>query len=144
MDAKQHRQQFGKHYRTSIYAAHSRGASAGMGNSVVMVLDLRDQLARDLAASMITSEQLARKTATSRHTVPKLVAPMTQADAANLLGTRSRKAAKLVQTPVGTSRFRAVIIGYGGMTCTDLQLTDESSPAATKTTRKPVNVASKK
>ena len=144
MDAKQHRQQFGKHYRASIYAAHSRATSSGIGDAVVMVLDLRDQLARDLAASMITGEQLSRKTSTSRHSVPKLVAPMSQADAATLLGTRSRKAAKLVQSPVGTARFRAVIIGYGGMTCTDLQLDGAPSPATGKPTRKPANVPFKK
>jgi hypothetical protein len=121
VDAKQNRQQFGRDCRSSVIAAHHRGMVQGISEPVVMVLDLRDRLAKDLARTLQTNLQFSNSRSNVPSDLASVVEPMSQADATALIAARSAPAAKLVKSGVKPAHIRVVIVGYGGMTCTNVR-----------------------
>jgi hypothetical protein len=120
VDAKRNRQQFGRDCRNSVIAAHHRGMAQGISEPVVVVLDLRDRLASDLARTLQTNLQFS----TSRSNAPDLISvvePMSQANATALIAARSAPASKLVKAGIKPAHIRVVIVAFGGMTCTNLR-----------------------
>jgi|GraSoiStandDraft_46_1057282.scaffolds.fasta_scaffold21077_5 hypothetical protein len=120
MDAKQRRRRFAQNCRSSVYRVHAKALAGGMKNPIVLALDLRDRLACEFALSVMTPEKLAKKIAvdTRNDLAPLLVFPMPSDEAAALVGGRSSKAGELLRGAAARSRFRLVIVGHGGLTCT--------------------------
>jgi hypothetical protein len=121
VDAKHNRQQFGRDCRNSVIAAHHRGMAQGISEPVVMVLDLRDRLASDLARTLQTNVQFSISRSNAPPDLISVVEPMSQANATALIAARSAPAAKLVKTGIKPAHIRVVIVAFGGMTCTNLR-----------------------
>jgi hypothetical protein len=131
MDSKQLRRRFAQNCRSSVYRVYSKAIATGVRQPVIIVLDLRDRLACEFALSVMTPEKLAKKinVDTRNELAPLLVYPLSSIDAAALMGARSSKAGDLLRTPVAKSRFRLVIVGHGGMTCTNFRIAKKAKAA---------------
>jgi hypothetical protein len=131
MDAKQRRRRFAQNCRSSVYRVHAKAMAGGMQRPVIMVLDLRDRLACEFAHSVISPDKLAKKIAadTKNELAPLLVFPLSSDEAAALVGPRSSKAGDLLRSPTVRSRFRLVVVGHGGMTCTNFRMAKKVKPA---------------
>jgi len=123
MDAQQQRRRFAQNSKSSVYRVYSSAVASGTRSPVVILLDLRDRLACELALSSMTPDALANKLSADKRNelAPLLVYPLSSVDAAALIGARSSKAGDLLRKPPARSRFRLVIVGHGGMTCTSLR-----------------------
>jgi len=131
MDSKQLRRRFAQNCRSSIYRVYSQAVATAVRQPVIIVLDLRDRLACEFALSVMTPEKLAKKINVDTHNelAPLLVFPLSSIDAAALMGARSLKAGDLLRTPVAKARFRIVVVGHGGMTCTNFRIAKKAKTA---------------
>jgi hypothetical protein len=124
VDAQQQRRRFAQNSKSSVYRVYAKAIADGVRSPVVLLLDLRDRLACELALSFMTPEALTEKLSTDKRNelAPLLVSPLSAVDAGALIGARSSKAGDLMRKPPVRSRFRLVIVGHGGMTCTSLRI----------------------
>jgi hypothetical protein len=120
MDAQQRRRRFALNCRSSVYRVYAQAVADGLSQPVIFALDLRDRLACELALAVTSPEELAhKKTTDTQHDLkPLLVFPLPADEAAALIGARSSKVSDLLRVAATRSRFRLVIVGHGGLTCT--------------------------
>jgi hypothetical protein len=123
VDAQELRRKFAQNSKSSVYRVYASAVACGTRSPVVILLDLRDRLACEIALASMTPDALANKLSAdkSNELMPLLVFPLSSVDAAALIGARSSKAGELLRKPAGRSRFRLIIVGHGGMTCTSLR-----------------------